>query len=164
MDPTGVEPPTVLHVVAIPFPCQGHTNAMLSLCKLLSSRKNNFLITFVVMTKEWLGCIASVRKPATFRLALIPNIVERAKGLDYGDFNEAVMTKMEGPFEQLLDRLEPPVARILADFELQWPIGVGSRRKIPVASLWTMSASFFSLLHHSLGFRQNGHLSLHFSG
>ena len=94
-------------------------------------------------------------------------MVERAKGLeslDYGDFNEVVMTEMEVHFEELLDQLEPPVARILADFELQWPFGVGSRRKIPVASLWTMSASFFSLLHHYLAYRQNGDLSLNFSG
>jgi hypothetical protein len=163
MDPIGVEPTTVHHVVAIPFPCQGHTNAMMSLCKLLASRKNNLLITFVV-TEEWLGCIGSEPKPATVRFASIPNIVERAKAVDFGGFNEAVLTKMEAPFEQLLDRLETPVARILADFELQWPIAVGVRRKIPVASLWTMSASFFSVLHHSLAFRQNGHLPLHFSG
>ncbi|XP_059431327.1 UDP-glycosyltransferase 87A1-like [Corylus avellana] len=164
MDSIGVEPPTVHHVVAIPFPCQGHTNAMMSLCKLLYSRINNLLITFVVTTEEWRRCIVSVPTPANFRLELItPNIVERPKGLDYGDFNEAVMTNMEAPFEQLLDRLEPPVARILADFELQWPIDVGCRRKIPVASLWTMSASFFLELHRALALIENGHLSLHFS-
>ncbi|KAK7857069.1 udp-glycosyltransferase 87a1 [Quercus suber] len=93
MDSTGAEPTTVFHVVAMPFPCQGHINALMSLCKLLS-------------------------------------------------------------FEQLLDRLEPPVARIIADFELQWSFGVGIRRNIPLASLWTMSASFFSSLHHYHVFAQ----------
>uniref|UniRef100_A0A2N9G9K2 Reverse transcriptase/retrotransposon-derived protein RNase H-like domain-containing protein n=1 Tax=Fagus sylvatica TaxID=28930 RepID=A0A2N9G9K2_FAGSY len=43
------------------------------------------------------------------------------------------MTKMEAPFEQLLDRLEPPVDAILGDVELMWAIGVGNRRNIPVA-------------------------------
>uniref|UniRef100_A0A2N9G7K5 Uncharacterized protein n=1 Tax=Fagus sylvatica TaxID=28930 RepID=A0A2N9G7K5_FAGSY len=51
------------------------------------------------------------------------------------------MTKMEAPFEQLLDRLEPPVDAILGDVELMWAIGVGNRRNIPVASVWTMPAA-----------------------
>ncbi|KAK7821334.1 udp-glycosyltransferase 87a1 [Quercus suber] len=124
----------------MPFPCQGHINALMSLCKLLSSRKHNLLITFVV-TEEWLHCIGSEPKPDNIHFASIPTVIERAN-------------TMEAPFEQLLDRLEPPVARIIADFELQWSFGVGIRRNIPLASLWTMSASFFSSLHHYHVFAQ----------
>ena len=153
MDSTGAEPTTVLHVVAMPFPCQGHINALMSLCKLLSSRKHNLLITFVV-TEEWLRCIGSEPKPDNIRFASIPTVIERAKAVDFCGFNEVVKTKMEAPFEQLLDRLEPPVARIIADFELQWSFGVGIRRNIPLASLWTMSAAFFSSLHHYHVFAQ----------
>ncbi|KAG6631146.1 UDP-glycosyltransferase 87A2-like isoform X3 [Carya illinoinensis] len=161
MDPAGVEPTAVFHVVAIPFPCQGHVNAMMSLCKLLSSRSANpLLITFVV-TEEWLECIGSNPKLENIRFASIPNFVERSKAVDFGGFNEAVKTKMEAPFEQLLDRLEPPVARILADFELQWALDFGIRRNIPVASLWTMSASFFSVLHHFYVFTQDRQSSVH---
>ncbi|XP_023883239.1 UDP-glycosyltransferase 87A1 [Quercus suber] len=153
MDSTGAEPTTVFHVVAMPFPCQGHINALMSLCKLLSSRKHNLLITFVV-TEEWLHCIGSEPKPDNIHFASIPTVIERANTVDFGGFNEVVKTKMEAPFEQLLDRLEPPVARIIADFELQWSFGVGIRRNIPLASLWTMSASFFSSLHHYHVFAQ----------
>ncbi|KAG2672993.1 hypothetical protein I3760_13G068600 [Carya illinoinensis] len=161
MDPAGVEPTAVFHVVAMPFPCQGHVNAMMSLCKMLSSRSANpLLITFVV-TEEWLECIGSNPKPENIRFASIPNFVERSKAVDFGGFNKAVKTKMEAPFEQLLDRLEPPVARILADFELQWALDFGIRRNIPVASLWTMSASFFSVLHHFYVFTQDRQLSVH---
>ena len=154
MDPTGAELTIVRHVLAMPFPCQGHINAMMSLCKILSSRKLGLLITFVV-TEEWLGCIGSEPKPDNIRFASIPNIVERAKAVEFGgEFNEAIDTKMEGPLEQLLDRLEPPVVRIIADFELQWAVGFGIRMNIPVALLWTMSATFFSVLHHYYVFKQ----------
>ncbi|PRQ34647.1 putative 7-deoxyloganetin glucosyltransferase [Rosa chinensis] len=57
------------------------------------------------------------------------------------------MTKMEDPFDQLLDRLEPPVTTIIADVEVLWGVGVGIKRNIPVALFWTMSAKFLSMLH-----------------
>jgi len=141
----------VCHVVAMPFPGRGHINPMLSLCKFLISRKpNNILITFVV-TEEWLSFIGSDPKPESIRYVTIPNVVppEREKTTDsFHWFYEAAMTKMEAPFEQLLDQLDFPVNVIVGDVELRWPVDVGKRRNIPVASLWTMSASFYSMLHH----------------
>ncbi|XP_057726630.1 UDP-glycosyltransferase 87A1-like isoform X1 [Arachis stenosperma] len=138
------------HVVAMPFPGRGHINPMMNLCKTLASRKpKNILITFVV-TEEWLGYIASEPKPDSVRFATIPNVVppERLKAVDFPAFYEATMTKMEAPFEELLDRLEPPVSAIIGCVELRWPVAVAKRRNIPVAAFWTMSASFYSMLHH----------------
>ena len=124
---------------------------MMNLCKLLASRRpDNLLITFVV-TEEWLGYIGADPKPASIRFATIPNVVppERQKAADFPRFYEATMKKMEDPFEQLLNRLEPPVTAIVGDVELRWPIEVGNWRNIPVAVFWTMSACFFfSMLHH----------------
>ncbi|KAJ7959882.1 UDP-glycosyltransferase [Quillaja saponaria] len=99
------------------------------------------------------------------RLSSIPNVIppERLKTADFPGFYEAVMTKMEDPFEQLLDGLNPPVNAIIGDVELRWPIGVGNRRNIPVAASWTMSASFFLMLHHLNLLVQNRHLSVDFS-
>lgn len=151
VEPSVVEPTTVHHVVAMPFPGRGHINPMMNICKLLlSSKEPNLLITFVV-TEEWLGYIGSDPKPENVRFATLPNGVvppERLKAVDFPGFYEAVMTKMEAPFERLLDRLEPPVHALLGDVELAWVIGVGNRRNITVASLWTMPATFFSMLHH----------------
>ena len=145
------QPTTVHHLVAMPFPGRGHINPMMNLCKLLlSSKEPNLFITFVV-TEEWLGYIGSDPKPENIRFSTMPNGFvppERLKAVDFPGFYEAVMTKMEAPFEQLLDRLQPPVRAILGDVELPWVIGVGNRRNITVASLWTMPATFFSMLHH----------------
>jgi len=135
---------------------------MLSLCKFLISRKpNNMLITFVV-TEEWLGFIGSNPKPESIRFATIPNVAppEREKTIDnFFEFYEAAMTKMEAPFEKLLDQLELPVNVIVGDVELRWPVDVGNRRNIPVASLWTMSASFYSMFHHLELFSRNQQLT-----
>lgn len=137
------------HVVAMPFPGRGHINPMMNLCKLLASRKKDILITFVV-TEEWLGYIGSDPKPHNILFETIPNVIppERLKAANFPGFYDAVMTKMEAPFEQLLDRLELPVAAIIGDIEVRWSTGVGNRRNIPVALFWTMSASVFSMFHH----------------
>jgi hypothetical protein len=97
----------------------------------------------LVVIEEWLSYIGFDPKLNNIRFASIPNVVppERLKAIDFPGFYEAAMTKMESPFEQLLDRLEPPVDAILGDVELMWVIGIGNRRNIPVASIWTMPAA-----------------------
>ncbi|KAE8039344.1 hypothetical protein FH972_011765 [Carpinus fangiana] len=159
MDPAKTYPSNFCHVVAMPSPGRGHINPMMSLCKLLAlKRPQQILVTFVV-TEEWLGFIGSDPKPANVRFATIPNVIpsELGRAKDFQGFVEAVYTKMEAPFEELLDRLEPPVTAIVADTYLIWAIGVGNRRNIPVASLWPMSATVFSVLHHFELLVQNGH-------
>ncbi|KAA8543487.1 hypothetical protein F0562_021018 [Nyssa sinensis] len=144
-----MEPIFPSHLVAMPYPGRGHINPMMNLCKLLASRSNHLLITFVI-TEEWLGLIGSQTKPANIRFATIPNVLpsEMVRGADMVGFIEAVMTKMEEPFEQLLDRLDPPVTIIMSDTFLYWAVNVGNQRNIPVASLWIMPASVFSIFYH----------------
>jgi hypothetical protein len=166
MDPSKTYPSTVCHVVAMPYPGRGHINSMMSLCKLLAlKRPQQILITFVV-TEEWLGFIGSDPKPANFRFATVPNVIpsELGRAKDWVAFVEAVSTKMEAPFEELLDRLEPPVTAIVADTYLVWVVGVGNRRNIPVALLWPMSATVFSVFHHFDLVVQHGHFPIEVSG
>jgi len=159
-------PPTSFnHILAMPYPARGHINPMMNLCKLLVSKNNNILVTFVV-TEEWLSFISSEPKPDNISFRSIPNVVpsELIRGRDHPAFMEAIMTKMEEPFEELLDLLDKPPSVIVYDTMLYWAVVVGNRRNIPVASFWTMSASFFSvLLHHHL-LEQNGHYPVQISG
>ncbi|XP_008788547.2 UDP-glycosyltransferase 87A1-like isoform X1 [Phoenix dactylifera] len=139
---------TCCHVVAMPYPGRGHINPMMALCRPLAAR--GVAVTFVV-TEEWLGLLqSSPAPPPGVRLRTIPNVIpsEKGRAADFNGFLEAVYTKMEDPVEQLLDRLEPPVTAIVADTYLPWAVALGNRRNIPVISLFTMSASFFSVLYH----------------
>ncbi|GMY10520.1 UDP-glycosyltransferase 87A1-like [Fagus crenata] len=137
---------------------------MMNLCKLLVSKSPDILISFVV-TEEWLSFIGSDPKPANIRFATVPNVIpsELGRAKDFAGFVEAVSTKMEAPFEELLDRLEPPVTAIVADTFLVWIVGLGSRRNIPVASLWPSSATGFSVLHHFELVVQNRHFPVDLS-
>lgn len=142
----------VLHVVAVPYPGKGHINPMINLCKLLASRKNDIQIT-VVVTEEWLGFIGNDPKPNNISFRTIPNVLpsELVRGANYPAFYEAVMTKMEAPFEKLLDQIQPPVTAIIVDIELLWAVPAGRRRNIPVVSLSTPSASVFNHLFRNRG-------------
>lgn len=152
------------HMVALPYPSRGHVNSMMNVCRLLSSTNNGLFITFVV-TKEWLGLIASDATPPNVRLQSIPNVIpsEFIRAADYVTFMEAVYTKMEAPFELLLDRLELPAHVILADTFLSWAVTVGNRRNIPVASFWPMSPSVFSIFYHFDLLLSNGHFPVDIS-
>ncbi|GMP48999.1 hypothetical protein CsSME_00016147 [Camellia sinensis var. sinensis] len=132
---------------------------MMNRCNLLVSRKDNILISFVV-TEEWLGFLSSETKPAQIRYATIPNVTpsEMGRGADFANFVEAMRTKLEDPFERLLNRLEPPRPSIIIyDISLPWAVGVGERWTIPVAALWTLPASVFSVYHHFDLLLQNSH-------
>uniref|UniRef100_A0A7N2KNP5 Uncharacterized protein n=1 Tax=Quercus lobata TaxID=97700 RepID=A0A7N2KNP5_QUELO len=149
---------TQCHVVAMPNPGRGHINPMMNLCKTLASKNSNILVTFVV-TEEWLGFIGSDPKPDNIRFGTIPNVIpsELVRAADIYAFAEAVRTKLEAPFVRLLDRLEPPVTVIMADTFLSWAVGVGNRRKIPVASFWPMASSMFTIIQHVDLLVKNGH-------
>ncbi|XP_042513521.1 UDP-glycosyltransferase 87A1-like [Macadamia integrifolia] len=155
------------HVVAIPYPRRGHINPMMNVCTLLASE--GLTITFVV-TEEWLSLIGSgsgsESAPSTpnLRFRTIPNVIplDLTGGSDFVGFFEAVSTKMEAPFDQLLDQLQPPATCIMADTFLTWAIAKGNRRNIPVALLWPMSSSMFSLHYHYHLLDAGGHLPVSF--
>ncbi|XP_021279010.1 UDP-glycosyltransferase 87A2-like [Herrania umbratica] len=149
METTKAEHTSKCHVVVVPYPGRGHVNSMMNLCKLLCSKSTDILITFVV-TEEWFGFIGWDNKPANVRFRTIPNVIpsEHVRAKDFPGFVAAVLTKMEAPFEELLDRLESPVTVIIADTYMSWTVEVGKRRNIPVAFLWTMSASVLSVFYH----------------
>lgn len=159
-----VEPAELCHVVAMPYPGRGHVNPMMNLCKLLVSRRDDILITFVV-TEEWLDFIGSESKPDSIRFATMPNVIpsELGRAADFPGFVEAVSTKLEAPFERVLDQLGAPVSVILADTYVVWAVGVGNRRNIPVASLWPMPATVFSVFYHFDLLPQNGHFPIEVS-
>ncbi|OMO82904.1 UDP-glucuronosyl/UDP-glucosyltransferase [Corchorus capsularis] len=158
MNSINSEPTLACHIVAMPYPGRGHINPMMNLCKSIASKCDNILITFV-LTEEWLGFYASNPKPDTIRFCSIPNVLPPAmtRAANLFGFFQAVWTKMEAPFERLLDQLNPSPTLIMADTFLFWAVSVGNRRNIPVASFWPMPASIFSVYHHFHLFEENGH-------
>ncbi|KAG6435388.1 hypothetical protein SASPL_100260 [Salvia splendens] len=141
------------HIVALPYPGRGHINPMLNLCRLILDSRPDTTVSFLV-TEEWLTLLASTPPPPTpnFAFHTVPNVIpsEIGRGKDFPTFYRAVLTKLEAPVEELLDRLPPPKPTVIVyDTYMTWVVGLGGRRNIPVASFYTMSATVFSIFHHS---------------
>ncbi|CAI0381868.1 unnamed protein product [Linum tenue] len=153
--PNGCSRRSRRHVVAVPYPGRGHINPMLYLCQILSSKSPDLLIT-VVVTEEWLGLLTADKSIADFAFtdnvifAAMPNVTpsELVRGSCFPAFYDAVVTKMEAPFDDLLDRIAgPPVTALISDYELNWAIRIGRRRKIPVAMFCTVPGRLYYLFH-----------------
>ncbi|KAL5818255.1 hypothetical protein ACOSQ4_022097 [Xanthoceras sorbifolium] len=140
----------VCHVVAMPYPARGHINPLLILSKLLASKKDDILITFV-LTEEWHRTIASEVFPPNIRFATISNDVIPSAQLQAADVVAFFRTVklMAAPFEQILDRLDPPVTTIITDILLPFVIEAGYSRNIPVALFWAPSTTTFTILYHA---------------
>ncbi|PIM97442.1 7-deoxyloganetin glucosyltransferase [Handroanthus impetiginosus] len=139
---------------------------MLNLCRLLLNAEPQLLVSFIV-TEEWLGLLGgSLPLPPNFSFRTIPNVIpsEIGRAKDFAGFYESVLTKMEAPVEQLFDRLQPPEPSVIIyDTYLNWVVAMGNRRNILVASFYTMSATVFSIFHHSNLILQNRHFRSDFS-
>ena len=166
MDPNESPPNQFRHVVAMPYPGRGHINPMMNLCKRLVRRYPNLHVTFVV-TEEWLGFIGPDPKPDRIHFSTLPNLIpsELVRAKDFIGFIDAVYTRLEEPFEKLLDSLNsPPPSVIFADTYVIWAVRVGRKRNIPVVSLWTMSATILSFFLHSDLLISHGHALFEPSG
>ncbi|KAL0922620.1 hypothetical protein M5K25_006619 [Dendrobium thyrsiflorum] len=140
---------TTLHVIAVAYPGRGHVNPMLIFSRLLAARLPPHAVVTVVLTEEWLSLVGGpAAEPPGVRFHTLPNVIpsENGRAADFVKFLEAVYTNLEEPFEKLLDELDTPATAIVADTYLTWVVDVGKRRGVPVCSLYTMSASFFSAL------------------
>ncbi|KAL8162570.1 hypothetical protein V2J09_014059 [Rumex salicifolius] len=157
------------HLVAMPYPGRGHINPMLNLCKVIASKSPNLQVTIVV-TEEWHGLLTGGAEsqpppPPNLSFGVIQQVVpsESGRGKDFPSFIEATLTKLEAPFERLLDRLEPPPTAVVYDTYLFWAAGVANRRNLPVAAFCTTSATMFTVLCHFDLLVENGHYPLQVS-
>ncbi|KAK3019336.1 hypothetical protein RJ639_003867 [Escallonia herrerae] len=159
-----MQQPVACHVVAMPYPGRGHINPMMNLCKLIASKRADVLFTFIV-TEEWLGFLCHEPKPDNIHFATVPNVIpsEKGRGADFPGFYESTLTRLQAPVERLLDRLVAPPSVIVYDTYLAWVVGVGNRRNVPVASLWTQPATVFSVLYHYDLLVQNGDVQVNLS-
>ncbi|KAI7730802.1 hypothetical protein M8C21_021401, partial [Ambrosia artemisiifolia] len=139
---------------------------MINLCNLIAlHHPSNFLIT-IIITEEWLGFIESEPRPPNIRFATIPNVIpsELNRAADFPGFFNATLTKMEEPVQQLLRQMEVPINVIIYDTYLSWVVNMGSRMNVPVASLFTMSATVFAMLYYYHLLVENGNAGDNFSG
>ncbi|KAG8363905.1 hypothetical protein BUALT_Bualt19G0071100 [Buddleja alternifolia] len=140
------------HAVCIPFPSQGHINAMVKLAKLLHHK--GFHVTFVNTEYNHRRLIKSHGPSAVdglpdFRFATIPD------GLPLSDANatqdvpslcESTTKTCLEPFCELLSKLNssavevPPVSCIVSDGVMSFTVKAAERFGLPEVVFWPLSA------------------------
>eukprot|EP01018_Ginkgo_biloba_P000401 Gb_07441 [translate_table: standard] len=154
-----------IHVVAIPYPGQGHINPMMQLCKKLATRPG-MIITFV-LTHSWHTQItinAQFRLSSNIRIAEIADVIpsESDRWANFKEFLKAVATKMEAPVEDLIEKSLnqelPPISCIIADLFLPWTVSVAKTFSVPLALLWTQPVTVYNIFFHSDLLISRGHV------
>uniref|UniRef100_A0A0C9RST7 Glycosyltransferase n=1 Tax=Wollemia nobilis TaxID=56998 RepID=A0A0C9RST7_9CONI len=138
----------VLHAVVVPFPAQGHVNALLNFAELLSTR--GFFITFV--NTEWserriFGDSQVFQRP-NFRFLSVPDGLpaEHGRMAELGEY-WGVLQKLGSELEQLLrsarDKSEiPPVTCIVSDAVMSCTHSVAANMEVPRVIFWPVCAAF----------------------
>nr|ABR18044.1 unknown [Picea sitchensis] len=142
------------HALMLPFPSQGHIQAMMQLSKLLYAR--GFYITFV--NTEYIqerleasGSVDSVKSWPDFRFETLPDGLPPEHGRTSKLAELCRSFADNGPlhFEKLIDKLKhsqpdvPPITCIISDGVVSFPQKTARKLAVPRVSFWTHSACGF---------------------
>ncbi|KAH9310636.1 hypothetical protein KI387_025671, partial [Taxus chinensis] len=149
-----LEPLQRPHVVAFPFPAQGHINPMMEFSKRLVSK--NLRVTFVITeaNRERMIQAGALRFHDHIRIETIsdgiPLDFDRSKGAD--TFVDLLRKVGAQTFEKLIQRLnaegDSSVSCIVYDSFLEWVPEIATKFKIPSAYFWTQSCAVYSIYYH----------------
>jgi len=159
-----------LHVVAIPFPLQGHITPMFHFAKKLAAK--GVIVTFVIteacnvnITKAYNG-----ESPFSHARSLGLDIrsvqigdgfpLEFDRSLNAEEFREAFHTTIIPQLEELIAHLKangPSVSCIIADTFFSSLNRIANKFGISYASFWTQSTILFSIYYHWDLLVKNGH-------
>ncbi|EEF36301.1 UDP-glycosyltransferase 83A1 [Ricinus communis] len=141
-----------LHVLAIPYPAQGHVIPMLELSQCLV--KHGFEITFVNTDynhKRVLNALGNDFLGDQISLVSIPDGLELWEDRnDLGKLTEAIFNVMPGKLEELINRSnaskDKKITCIIADANNGWALEVAEKMNIRCAAFWPASAALLSSL------------------
>ncbi|EFJ21641.1 hypothetical protein SELMODRAFT_417527 [Selaginella moellendorffii] len=144
------------HVLAFPFPTQGHINPMILLCRKLASM--GFVVTFLNIGSKNMSSTADEQ----FRIMSISD--ECLPSGRLGNNLQMYLNAMEGlrgDFETTVEELmgdsqRPPLTCILSDAFIGWTQQVANKFGICRATLWTSCATWALACFHFLSLESNG--------
>ncbi|KAI8032657.1 UDP-glycosyltransferase 83A1 [Camellia lanceoleosa] len=140
------------HVLAIPYPAQGHVLPMLELMQCLA--KHGFKVTFVNTEFTQEGVInASAGKDSIenhTHLISIPDGLEPWEDRnELGKLTEAIFQIMPGKLEELIEKINgsdnDKITCIIADQLLGWVLEVAEKMQIKRAAFWPAAAALLAL-------------------
>nr|XP_043634320.1 UDP-glycosyltransferase 83A1-like [Erigeron canadensis] len=135
------------HVIAIPYPAQGHVIPLMELGQHLA--KNGVKVTFIntdynhkLVTNTW-------SEKGLMQMVSIPDGLEPWEDRsDVGKLAQSIVQTMPAKLEELINRIneenDGKVTCLLADSCMAWAIHVAQKMGIRRASFWSASAATFA--------------------
>lgn len=163
-----------IHVVAVPYPAQGHIVPLMQLCKQLAAL-GSFTITFVntehnhvrllqsqaaLQASSQLECVSDPQL-LDIRLVGIPGGLPPELHADPDHVVEAFQASeaLTEPFEKLLEKLNeegPEVTCIISDVMMSWTQECADKLGIPRIAFWTSSAAVYYVIWHMYDLMSQG--------
>ncbi|GER44240.1 UDP-Glycosyltransferase superfamily protein [Striga asiatica] len=137
------------HILAIPFPLQGHINPMLQFCNRLSSKGVRVTFVTTVSVSKTLQT-----KPGEYRnVETVPDSTAvEAEGLDvYEIYIRNFRAAISSGLPDIIDKYRDsgfPVNAIVYDSVIPWVLDVAHEKGVKGAVLLTQSCTVFAVFHH----------------
>ncbi|KAL6135524.1 hypothetical protein ACLB2K_067751 [Fragaria x ananassa] len=140
------------HIIAIPYPAQGHVIPLMELSQCLVNE--GFKVTFVNTDFNHKRVMSSLADETHTRddqihMVSIPDGLEPWEDRnDLGKLCEAILRVMPGKLEELIEKIkeeEGEVSCIIADESNGWALEVAEKMKIKKAAFWPASAALLAL-------------------
>ncbi|KAI8032654.1 UDP-glycosyltransferase 83A1 [Camellia lanceoleosa] len=140
------------HVLAIPYPAQGHVLPLLELMQCLA--KHGFKVTFVntEFTHESITNALSGKDNIEdhIHLVSIPDGLEPWEDRnEFGKLTESIFHVMPGKLEELIEHINgsdnDKIPCIVADELLGWALEVAEKMQIKRAAFWSMATALLAL-------------------
>lgn len=138
-----------LHVLAIPYPAQGHVIPLMELSQCLADR--GFRVTFVNTEFDHRRVVNTLADDklsgGRIRLVSIPDGMEPGDDRnDLGRLCQEILRVMPGKLEELIDELnrkdeDDKITCVIADLNMAWALEVAKRMGIPGAAFWPAAAA-----------------------
>ncbi|KAJ0098806.1 hypothetical protein Patl1_21698 [Pistacia atlantica] len=142
------------HILAIPYPAQGHVIPLLELSQCLV--KHGFRVTFVNTDHTHNRVINALQENFTgdeIHLVSIPDGMEPWEDRnDFARLSETMPEVMPGELEKLIEEInrveEEKIVCVIADGNVEFAIRVAEKMKIKKAAFWSLAAASLALLYN----------------
>lgn len=144
-------PHSLPHVVAIPYPAQGHVIPLLEIARRLA--KHGLRITFVITDFIHKRVLSAAQNMDVLgdqiRLVSIPDGLgpdEDRNNLE--NLTNSMFSFMPRKLEKLIEDInrkeEDSIACMLADVSMSWPVDVAVKMQMPLAVFWPASVALLA--------------------
>ncbi|KAG6513441.1 UDP-glycosyltransferase 83A1-like [Zingiber officinale] len=139
------------HVLAVPYPAQGHVIPLMELCHCLVD--HGFKVTFINTEFNHKRVLTALSAGSTMKqitLVTVPDgLGPEEDRNDLARLTEAFMNVMPRCLEELIEKsreTEDPMTCMLVDYSMGWALEVGRKKSLQSAAFWPAAAQMLATL------------------